>query len=133
MTIHERLQKDKFTNLDDRPLLALIQGEICVDGKPMGDKDAVIRLSQMSKTCDKNVELYKKSDNYGQALKEVEFQTLIKTYMPQGAEKKDVEQAIAQLAVEPNMKSMGTVMGYLKNKFEVVDGNLVKSVLLGGL
>jgi len=132
MSIYQKIQKDKLQPGADRPLLSLIMGEICIDGKPMDDCKAITRLSQMVKVCEKNIDLYKKADKFGKALEEASFQNLIKSYLPQGADEQDIESAIIELGIERNMKSMGILMANLKSKFAVVDGNLVKSALMGG-
>jgi len=131
MNIYNRLAKDKLTPNANRSLLSLIMGEICVDGKPMNDNDAVKRLTQMVKVCNKNIDLYKNAGNNKASLDESVFCGIIEEYLPQGATEKDIEMAIVALDVSKEMKSMGKVMGYLKSNFQVVDGNLVKSILMG--
>lgn len=131
MTIYERIVHDKNQPDADRAMLSLIQGEICVDGKPMSDKDAIVRLGQMVKTCDKNVEIYSKARKTLRAQDEYHFRQLIRIYMPTPASEEDVEMTLAELNLPRTMKSMGPLMKELKSKFEVVDGNMVKALLMG--
>lgn len=132
--IYERIQNDKLERLKqggDRALLSLIMGEICVDGKPMDDDKAVKRLTQMVKTCDKNIELYKKAGKNEKSLEEATFRGIIMSYLPEPASQEDIEMCLASLDLPRTMKSMGEVMKNLKSVFQVVDGNLVKEVLMG--
>lgn len=132
--IYERIQNDKLERLKqggDRALLSLIMGEICVDGKPMDDDKAVKRLTQMVKTCDKNIELYKKAGKNEKSLEEATFRGIIMSYLPEPASQEDIEMCLAALNLPRTMKSMGEVMKNLKSVFQVVDGNLVKEVLMG--
>lgn len=132
--IYERIQNDKLERLKqggDRALLSLIMGEICVDGKPMDDEAAVKRLTQMVKTCDKNIELYKKAGKNEKSLEEATFRGIIMSYLPEPASQEDIEMCLAALNLPRTMKSMGEVMKNLKSVFQVVDGNLVKEVLMG--
>lgn len=131
MTIYKTIMKDRNEKDADRPLLSLIAGEICVDGKQMDDNAAIKRLSQMAKVCTKNIELYSKACNTSMAYAEVVFRDMIEVYLPKGATEIDIKMAIIAVGAEKSMKSMGKVMGYLKNNFKVVDGNLVKNILLG--
>ena len=132
MSIYQTIQKDKLKPGADRPLLSLIMSEICVDGKSMDDTKAIQRLSQMVKVCGKNIELYTKAGNTTMSLAECNFRDMIEGYMPKGADEQDIESAIIELGVERDVKSMGKVMGFLKAKFPVVDGNLVRMALFGG-
>lgn len=132
MSIYKRIQNDKFKNLEQKSLLSLIQSEVCIDGKPMCDNDAIVRLSQMSKVCDKNIKLYSDAGKQDKVNEENAFKDLIQNYLPEAAKASDIESAISELGVERSMKSMGLVMARLKREFAVVDGNLVKSVLTGG-
>lgn len=134
MTIHDKIAKHRMgkgVSTDDRGLLALIQSEICIDGKPMEDDMAVIRLTQMVKTCDKNIVLYKETENFDKAVEEAVFRGMLMTYLPTPANQEDIEMALAILDLPRTMKSMGPVMKHLKEIFQVVDGNLVKSILMG--
>ena len=131
MSIYETVMSDRNIPGADRSLLSLVAGEICVDGKPMNDEAAIKRLSQMVKVCGKNIELYTKAENTTMALSECVFRDMIEVYMPKGAGEEDIVNAILELNVDSSMKSMGRVMGHLKKSFAVVDGSLVKSVLLG--
>lgn len=132
MTIYEMIQKDKLVPGANRATLSLVMSEITVDGKPMNDKDAIVRLSQMKKTCEKNIVIYQHNRNESMEIEEIDFIDIIISYLPAGATEKDIEMAIVATGVERSMKSMGRVMGYLKGNFAVVDGNMVKSILTGG-
>jgi len=134
MTIYKRIVKDRMTRrltTDQRGLYALIQSEICVDGKPMDDDKAVIRLTQMAKTCIKNITLYKSVENVEKVVEEQIFCGMIDEYLPQGATQEDIETVLSILNLPRTMKSMGPLMKKLKSSFQVVDGNLVKSILKG--
>ena len=132
MSIYQAIQKDKLKVGANRPLLSLIMSEICVDGKPMNDNDAIKRLSQMVKVCGKNIDIYTKAENTTMALSESVFRDMIETYLPKGADEQDIESAIRELGVDRDVKSMGKGMTFLKGKFSIVDGNLVRSALVGG-
>ncbi len=142
MSIYEKMQEEKIQRLKQglgRGLISLLMGEICIDGKPMDDKGAVIRLAQMKKTCVRNIEIYKSTmllDSADEELftdkiiEEVVFMELIEDYLPQGAEPNDVLGALAVLCLPRTIKSIGKVMKYLKDEFDVVDGLMVKNILL---
>lgn len=130
MSIYETIQRDKLVPGANRATLSLIMSEITVDGKPMSDSDAITRLSQMKKTCEKNIVIYQTNRNESMEFEEIDFIEAIIAYLPAGATEKDIEMAIIAVGAEKSMKSMGKVMGYLKKSFAVVDGNLVKNILL---
>lgn len=144
MTIYETVMLNRRVKGADRPLLSLIAAEICIDGKPICDVDAIKKLTQMKKNCQKTIDLMNDRVETGvmelspdladiQKLEDEKYYLqLIENYLPKGAEVSDIEAAIIATGVERNMKSMGRVMGYLKSNFAVVDGNLVKSALMGG-
>lgn len=134
MSIHSRIAKDRMTKrltTDQRGLYALIQSEICIDGKPMEDDEAVKRLTQMVKTCDKNIELYKKAEKNEKSLEEAVFRGIVMSYLPAPATQEDIEMGLAILDLPRTMKSMGPLMKHLKEHWQVVDGNLVKNILMG--
>jgi len=134
MSIYEEIQKQKLIMREDRAELSLIQSEICKDGKPMSDSDAIKVLTSMSKVCAKNIEEYSSRNLNEKVIEEGRFLGLIGLFLPAPATAEDVKCAIAELFGAdhtPTMKDMGKVMGKLKQSFEVVDGNLVKSILLG--
>lgn len=130
--IYETIQKDKLQPNANRALLSLIMAEICIDGKPMNDEDAIKKLVQMKKNCVKTIELIKANSQEGDitAIDEEEtFQFLIEQYLPKGASREDIEKTLIEFNLPKNMKSMGPLMANLKREFAVVDGNLVKSIL----
>ncbi len=134
MSIYKRIVKDKFDrdlSTDTRGLYALIQSEICIDGKPMEDDEAIKVLNSMVKTCNKNIDLYKHAGKVGMSLEEAVFRGMIQSYLPAGCVQEDVEMGLAILDLPRTMKSMGPLMKHLKEHFQVVDGNLVKSILMG--
>ena len=130
MSIYETIMRQRRFG-KERGILSLIASEICVDGKPMCDADSIKRLTQMVKVCNKNIKLYADALNKDMVFKEKMFKLTVESYLPKGAEKSDIENVIKELNVEKNMNSMGRVMGELKKSFAVVDGNLVKNILLG--
>lgn len=131
MSIYKKVMGDRNIKGADRALLSLIAGEICIDGKPMDDDTAIKRLSQMVKVCCKNVDLYTDAGNTTMALAETVFRDMIEVYLPKGASEEDIKIALLEIDLPKTMKSMGRLMGHLKQKFAVVDGNLVKSILMG--
>lgn len=132
MTIYQTIQKDKLKPGANRAELSLIMGEICIDGKPMDDEAAIVRLTQMKKTCEKNLKIYQDAGAADRWNDEECFMNVICGYLPKGAEREDIERVLADLGLSREMKSMGPLMASLKREFAVVDGNLVKSVLIGG-
>ncbi len=144
MTIYERMTKEKLQRLKqgtDRGLISLLMSEICKDGRPMEDKDAVVRLTQIKKTCARNIEIFKDTvllegadeDLFASKIdEENDFREMINEYLPQGAEPEDVEQALAVLNLPRTIRSIGEVMKHLKKSFEVVDGTMVRNLLLTG-
>ena len=132
MTIYQTIQKDKLKPGANRAELSLIMGEICIDGKPMDDAAAIVRLTQMKKTCEKNLKIYQDAGAAERWNEEEIFMNTICGYLPKGAEKEDVERVLSELNLPKEMKSMGPLMATLKREFAVVDGNLVKSILIGG-
>lgn len=56
--IYEQIRKDKLKG-KQRPLLSLLMSEICVDGKPMNDKDAVKTLVILQKNAQRTIEYLK--------------------------------------------------------------------------
>jgi len=135
MTIYEELQRDKEAKRlkkENLSTLSLLMSEICKDGKPLPDEEAIKRLSQMKKVCDKNISLYRDAGKYNSALSEIVYQSTIDKYLPKGATELDIENVIEYIGLERSMKRMGQLMKELKKFFQVVDGNLVKSILLKG-
>ena len=136
MNIYDKIKKDRMMISDTRKrsLLGVILSEIAIDGKGMDDKSAVKKLAQMRKGCVNNIDLYKTKENsINEIRKEEAFIAVINKYLPAEAQKDDIKDVIESLGiVHATMKNMGQVMGVLKQKFAVVDGNLVKSVLMGG-
>lgn len=140
MSIYTQIQRDKSTKIDDRALLSLIMSEICVDGKPMSDDRAILKLIQLKKNAQKNIELYNdrldvmEGESNPSLLKAIEsesaFIALIDWYLPDAASLDDILGAISELGLERTIKSMGPIMAHLKRSFAVVDGNLVRSALL---
>ena len=131
MNIYKQLQEDKLVPGADRGLLSLIMSRICVDGKPMNDEDTIKALIILKKNTEKTIDLLKERDAGPLIDEETEFLMMVLNYLPQGATQEDVEMALASLNLPRTMKSMGPVMKALKSCFQVVDGNLVKSILLG--
>lgn len=131
MSIYENVMNNRKDKNADRSLLALIASEICIDGKPMDDTAAIVRLNQMRKTCMKNIDIYQAAGQDEKVKEEVVFANMIASYMPVPATKDDIVSAITHLGVDKNVKSMGKVMKFLGQTFTVVDGALVKSVLMG--
>lgn len=130
--IYDKIKEDRLNRPKDRAQLAVIMNEITVDGKPMNDKDAVKKLTQMKKACVKNIALYGGAGRADMFDQEVGYMKLIDDYLPEGATEEKILAAIDYLGVEKNMKNMGILMSYLKKEYEVVDGNLVKNILMGG-
>ncbi len=131
MTIYEKIEKDRKDFSSDRASLALLLSEICVDGKPMADPEAIERLFQMRKVAARNVVLYIGTGNQDTAAEETAFMNLITTYLPLPASEDDIKKAIKALDIDYSMRNMGTLMKHLKAEFRVVDGSLVKTVLMG--
>lgn len=135
MNIYKRIQTDKDAtkNMETRASLSLLQGEICKDGKQLPDADAIKILSSMIKVCNKNIVLYKEKELVDHVVQEQLSITQISKYLPVSATAKDIEAVIATLFPDDytaSMKDMGKVMGVLKQTHELVDGNLVKNILL---
>ena len=132
MTIYEKIETDrKDFKSGDRVALSLLLSEICIDGKPMSDKDAIIRLTQMQKVCIKNIKIYDEAGKPDAANKEAVFNHLINCYLPEPAYHADIIEAIEELGLPMEMGSMGPLMKHLKSKFKIVDGNFVKQILIG--
>lgn len=133
MDIYTKVQKDKLTDIENRPLLSLIMSEICIDGKPMTDTEAIKILVQLRKNSLRTIEeIEKRSPFEGDVVAfdmEEGFISLLNRYLPKGATAEDVEVMLAELNLPRTMKSMGKLMGALKKKFEVVDGNMVRGLL----
>ena len=136
MNIYEKIKTDRAMSSDvkKRSVMGVVMNEITIDGKAMDDKSAVKKLTNMRKGCLNNIKLYEETDKHlNEIRKEEDFIIVINKYLPAEAQTRDIEMAITALGiVHPTMKNMGNVMGYLKQNFEVVDGNLVKSVLMRG-
>ena len=96
----------------------------------MQNSEAIFRLTQMQKVASKNIVMYAEAGKGEAAQSEADFFNLIDTYLPEPANGKDVDTAIHELGLSYEMKSMGPLMKHLKSKFEIVDGNLVKSILM---
>lgn len=129
--IYDEIKEDRLLKPKDRAQLAVIMNEITVDGKPMNDKDAIKKLTQMKKACVKNIAIYGGAGRADMFDKEVGYMKLIECYLPAGATREKVIETIETLGIEKNMKSMGKLMSHLKKEYEVVDGNLVKDILMG--
>jgi len=131
MTIYEKIAEErKDFACGNRATLSLLLSEICIDGKPMSDKDAIARLTQMKKVADKNIVLYHNAGKHGPALDEASFAAIIEEFLPSSATAKEITTEIEKLGLPYEMKSMGPLMKHLKSKFEVVDGTIVKKVLM---
>jgi hypothetical protein len=131
-TIYKKIQKDKLQVNANRALLSLIMSEICKDGKPMENEDAIKKLVVMKKNATKTIELLLKniSSTDKKINEETIYLALIENYLPDACQCKDVEEALLFLNLPKDIKSMGIIMKHLKTKFDVIDGNIVKSVLL---
>jgi uncharacterized protein YqeY len=142
--IYEQLQKDKLKEGANRALLSLIMSEICTDGKPMDDKEAMKTLVILRKNSQKTIQLIVRKGSHGAHgvgfteekdrrayVEEIAFYNLLEQYIPRGPNENDIENALAIINMGRTMKSMGALMAYLKAQYEVVDGNLVKSILTG--
>lgn len=134
VSIYENVQNDKVGVAENKSFIALIQSEICIDGKPMNDKKATAKLLEMFVTCRKNIEVYADAKRTEAVQEEVMFMGLVEKYLPFTpliACQDDVAAVIESAGVEKSMKCMGMVMGKLKKDFHIVDGNMVKSFLMG--
>lgn len=132
--IYDRIKLDRkySSNMEKRSVMGVVMNEITIDGKPMVDNDAIKRLTQLRKASVGNIKLYRERGGRDDSIsKEVEFISIVNNYLPMEAGKEDIADAITSLNIEnPTMKDMGRVMGHLKKTFGVVDGNLVKSILI---
>lgn len=129
MSIYQRIRKDR-TNGIDRVVLSVIMNEIVIDGKEMPDNKAIEKLNQMAKVSRKSIKLYKDSNKLKQLNEEEKFLNCINNYLPKAATEDEIINTINNLGVRKDIKSMGLVMKELKNNFKIVDGSLVKQILL---
>lgn len=104
--------------------------EITIDGKPMKDSDAIKKLTQMRKSVSNNIVIYKKANKTKQLDSEEKYLICIDKYLPPAATAEDIIVVIEENDIEKNIKSMKVIMQILKNNFDVVDGGLVRQILL---
>jgi uncharacterized protein YqeY len=128
--IYQQIQQDRMKNGADRTRLAVIMSEITVDGKPMSDSDAIEKLTQMRKSVSNNIVIYKKTNKIKQLDGEEKYLIYINKYLPPAATADDIIAVIEENGIEKNIKSMKDVMQILKKNFDVVDGGLVRQILL---
>lgn len=139
MSIYEKIAKDRMRKeltMFQRGMYAVIQSEICVDGKPMSDDDAIKKMMSMVKTCDKNVKLFEKNGRCEKINEELDFRGMIEEYIPEEMTKQatpeDVKNTLTTLGLPCSMRSMKDVMIHLKKGFPIVDGGMVKDILSKG-
>jgi uncharacterized protein YqeY len=128
--IYQQIQQDRMKKGADRTRLAVIMSEITVDGKPMSDSDAIEKLTQMRKSVSNNIVIYKKANKIKQLDGEEKYLIYINKYLPPAATADDIIAVIEENGIEKNIKSMKDVMQILKKNFDVVDGGLVRQILL---
>lgn len=128
--IYQQIQQDRLKKEADRTRLAVIMSEITIDGKPMNDQDAIKKLTQMRKSVSSNIVIYKKANKTKQLQSEEKYLICIDKYLPPAATAKDIIAVIQKNNIEKNIKSMKVIMQILKKNFDVVDGGLVRQILL---
>ncbi len=129
MKIFDRIVADKRIYLQERPLLSLLMAEICIDGSPMSEKQVIAKLVQLRKTSKENFAIYMDKNAIYAARKEEDFINIIDRYLPSAATEDDIRKAINDTGAS-NIKDMKKLMLHLKSLFDVVDGSLVKQLLL---
>lgn len=128
--IYQQIQQDRLKKEADRTRLAVIMSEITIDGKPMNNSDAIKKLTQMRKSVSNNIVIYKKANKTKQLDSEERYLICIDNYLPPAATAEDIIMVIEENDIEKNIKSMKAVMQILRKNFDVVDGGLVRQILL---
>lgn len=126
--IYDEISKHRRSGIN-RKLLSVIMSEITIDGKPMQDKEAIERLKQMKKQSLMCIDLYTKACNEKQADQERKYLECINNYLPKEATREQIIEVIKELNIEKGIKNMGRLMKELNNRFQVVNGSLVKELI----
>ena len=131
MTIFERIKKDRLNKEENRTILSFIMNEIMEDGKPIEDEKALEIIKELRKKSLKSIDICKAKGRLDGIPGEKEFLSYYERYLPGVASAEDIRRVIEETNTVPDVRSMGKLMGVLSKKFEIVDGKLVREILVG--